>query len=92
MWNAKVTKDILLSESAPKNHQADPGTDDGEQRKKNPRALGGVREQNFFFLMEKMIVFSLSRGLKKTHFYIRNNMNLLFLPTECYSKDRVQLI
>lgn len=56
MWNTKVTKDILLSESAPKNHEADPGTDDGEQRKKNPRALGGVREQNycvFFFLMEK---------------------------------------
>ena len=56
MWNTKVTKDILLSESAPKNHEADPGTDDGEQRKKNPRALGGVRGQNYcvFFLNGKV--------------------------------------
>lgn len=94
MWNTKVTKDILLSESAPKNHEADPGTDDGEQRKKNPRALGGVREQNYcvFFFNGKMIVFSLSQGLKKTHFYIRNNMNLLFSPTEYYSKDGFRLI
>lgn len=77
-----------------KNHEADPGTDDGEQRKKNPRALGGVRGQNYcvFFLNGKMIVVSLSQGLKKTHFNIRNNMNLLFLPTEYYSKDGFRLI
>lgn len=35
----------------------------------------------------KMIVFSFITGLKKTHFYIRSNMNLLFSPTEYYSKD-----
>lgn len=46
----------------------------------------------FFFFNGKMIVFSLSQGLKKTHFYIRNNMNLLFSPTEYYSKDGFRLI
>lgn len=69
MWNTKVTKDILLSESAPKNHEADPGTDDGEQRKKNPRALGGVREQNYcVFFKWKNDCFLFITGTKENTF------------------------
>lgn len=36
MWNIKLTEDVLLPTRDPKSHEADPGIDDGEHRRKHP--------------------------------------------------------